>query len=121
MNPSMRRALTVLFGAILVVMTVVTVQASLVRSVFDNAHLLRDPWFVATLADAYCGFLTFFAWVAYKEARWSRRILWFVLIMAMGNFAMAAYVLIQLRALKPGRPLAQLLLRPADVADGGRP
>ena len=121
MSTGARRGLFALFGVILAVMTVVTAQASLVRSVFDNAHLMRDPWFVATLADAYCGFLTFFAWVVYKEPRWSRRAAWFVLIMTLGNFAMAAYVLIQLRALPPGEPLSRLLLRPADLPAGSRP
>ena len=116
-----RRALAVLFCAILVVMTLVTVRASLDRSVFDIAHLMREPWFIATLADAYCGFLTFFVWVAYKEARWSRRAIWFVLIMTLGNFAMAAYVLIQLRALRPGEPLSRILLRPADLPAKAQP
>jgi len=103
--------LMLMFTAVIVVMTVVTVQASLVRPVFDNGHLMRDPWFVATLADAYFGFLTFYVWVAYKERTGFARAAWFVLVMALGNFAMAAYVLIQLRKLQPGEPLERMLLR----------
>ena len=107
----MKAALKTLFWAILAVMAVVTTIASLERSVFANGHLMRDPWFVATLADAYCGFLTFYAWVFYKErAAWARGA-WFVAIMALGNFAMAAYVLRQLAKLQPGEPLERLLLR----------
>ncbi len=108
---NMKRLLTVIFLLVIAVMTVVTVQASLVRSVFDNGHLMRDPWFVATLADAYFGFLTFYVWVAYKERTAFARAAWFALIMALGNFAMAAYVLIQLRKLRTGEPLDRLLLR----------
>jgi len=108
---TMKRLLTAMFLLVIAVMAVVTLQASLVRSVFDNGHLMRDPWFVATLADAYFGFLTFYVWVAYKERAAFARVLWFVLIMALGNFAMAAYVLIQLRKLQPGEPLDRLLLR----------
>ncbi|MGE0874725.1 MAG: DUF1475 family protein [Burkholderiales bacterium] len=108
---TVRRLLMAIFLLVIAVMTLVTVQASLVRSVFDNGHLMRDPWFVATLADAYFGFLTFYVWVAYKERAAFARAIWFVLIMALGNFAMAAYVLIQLRKLQPGEPLDRLLLR----------
>ena len=107
----MKTALKILFWTILAVMAVVTTIASLERSVFANGHLMRDPWFVATLADAYCGFLTFYAWVFYKErAAWARAA-WFVAIMALGNFAMATYVLLQLAKLQSGEPLDCLLLR----------
>ena len=64
-----------------------------------------------SLADAYFGFLTFWLWVAYKEDGWGRRVLWFALIMTLGNIAMAAYVLLQLRRLAPGEPVERLLLR----------
>ncbi len=89
--------LKLLFGAILVAMLYVTVSASLEQGVFEAAAALwPDPWFRATLADAYFGFLTVYVWIAYKETGWARRVLWFVLLMGFGNIAIAVYVLIQL-------------------------
>ena len=72
-----------------------------------------NPWFVATLFDAYFGFLWFWAWIAYKESSNVARGVWLLLVLSMGNMAMAAYMLIQLRKLPPGATAAQLLLRPA--------
>jgi membrane protease YdiL (CAAX protease family) len=103
--------LKLLFAAILVAMLAVTTWASLDRSVFEAGNLLDDPWGVATLADAYMGFLTFYAWVAYKERGVAGRVLWFVLIMGLGNIAMSAYVLLQLFRLPPGATVETLLLR----------
>lgn len=94
-----RMVVATLFVAIFVAMIVVTVRASLVRPVFDNAALLADPWFQATLCDAYFGFLTFYVWVAWKERSWLSRLCWFVLIMGLGNLAMSVYVLLQLKKL----------------------
>lgn len=90
-------------------MTLVTVQASLVRPVWNNGELLQDRWFIATLCDAYFGFLTFFIWVAIRERHWATRVCWFVAIMLLGNFAMATYALIQLKQFDRDRPLTDLL------------
>ena len=99
-----------LFGGIFVAMIAVTTYASFDRSVFKvGPQLMSDPWFHATLADAYFRFLTFYVWVAYKEASLWRKVLWFVLFMTLGNIAMSIYVLIQLSKLKPGSPISQLL------------
>lgn len=109
-----RTALKLLFGAILAVMLVVTVQASLHQSVLDWHGLVAGPdrwWTIATLADAYCGFLTFYAWVFYKERTAPARAGWFVAIMLLGNFAMATYVLLALGRLRDDQPLERLLLR----------
>lgn len=109
-----RTALKLLFATILGVMLVVTVQASLQQSVLDWGGLVEGPdrwWTIATLADAYCGFLTFYAWVFYKERTVAARAGWFVAIMLLGNFAMATYVLRQLARLRDDQPLEHLLLR----------
>lgn len=71
----------------------------------------NNPWLVATLFDAYFGFLWFWLWVAYKESGWIARGIWLVLILLTGNMAMAAYVLIQLWRLPAGASIEQLLLR----------
>ena len=73
----MKNTLTLVFVLILMAMTYYTVKASLDRSVLAAGDLLPDPWFQATLCDAYCGFLTFYCWVAYKESSWLGRIGWF--------------------------------------------
>lgn len=72
-----------------------------------------NPWFVATLADAYFGFLWFWAWIAYKETSNLARATWLVLVLALGNIAMAAYMLIQLARLPKDPTPADLLLRRA--------
>ena len=85
-------------------MLAVTTIASLDRGVFEaGADLWSDPWFRATLADAYFGFLAVYLWIAYKERSWGRRVLWFVLLMLLGNIAIAVYVLIQLFRLPDSR------------------
>jgi hypothetical protein len=109
-----RLALTLLFAGILAAMLVVTVTASLNQPLWQWGGLTAEPdrwWTWATLADAYFGFLTFYAWVFYKERALAARVGWFVAIMLLGNIAMATYVLVQLARLRPGEPVARLLLR----------
>ncbi len=99
---SMRYALISLFTLILVLMIVVTTRASLDSSIVEAlGQLLPDRWFQATLCDAYCGFVTFFVWVFYKERRPWKRAAWFLLIMGLGNIAMSIYALIQLAKMDP--------------------
>ena len=100
---------------VIVCMTVITVIASLERSVLKGgAGLWPDPWFIATLMDAYFAFLTFYVWVAYRETSWVARGGWFVAIMLLGNFAMSAYLLLQLTRMKRFS-WESLLLRPEPV------
>ena len=113
-----RTVLILLFLGILAGMIVVTVYASLDRSILNvRSSLTSDRWFHATLADAYFGFITFYVWVAYKEPRTAAKLLWFVLIMALGNIAMSIYMLIQLQRWDPACGVESLLLRyrPPDV------
>jgi hypothetical protein len=91
-----------------------TSQVSIVpatRDLIDFPGKNSNPWFIATLFDAYFGFLWFWLWVAYKETRWFTRGLWLVLILAAGNMAMAIYVLIQLWRLPAAARIEDLLLR----------
>ena len=109
-----RLALTVLFGGILAAMLVVTVTASLNQPLWQWGGLTAEPdrwWTWATLADAYFGFLTFYAWVFYKERAATARVGWFVAIMLLGNIAMGTYVLVRLARVRPGEPVSSLLLR----------
>ncbi len=96
-DDAMKWLLAGLCIVVLFCMTWITVVASLDRSVWQAGRgLWPDPWFIATLMDAYFGFLTFFVWVAYKERSWTVRSGWFVAIMLLGNFAISGYVLWQL-------------------------
>ena len=93
----MNRLLQLLFALILVSMIGVSTWASLERDIFTAGRdLMQDRWFIATLMDAYFGFLTFYVWVAWREGSLARRVVWFVLIMCLGNIAMSVYVLWQL-------------------------
>jgi hypothetical protein len=107
----MKAGLRILFGIILVAMLSVTTWASLRIPIWKAGPGVSDPWSVATLFDAYAGFLTFYVWVAYKERTVAARVLWFVLIMALGNIAMAVYVLRELARLPEDAPFEALLLR----------
>jgi hypothetical protein len=108
----MKLSLKLLFGAIFVWMTVLTIRTSLAVSLWAAwPGYAANPWAIATLYDAYFGFLTFYVWVAYKERRMGPRIVWFVLIMGLGNIATSLYVLIQLVRLRPEEPAETILWR----------
>jgi len=108
----MKKSLVGLFTVILLSMVAITFMASFERSVFQAGRgLWPDPWFLATLLDAYFGFVIFYVWVAYKEKTAFPRVLWFILIMALGNMAAAFYVLLQLKKLRDVDPWEKLLLR----------
>src|SRR5690242_1018932 len=95
-----RALLRLLFSGILITMLGVTAWASLRLPVWQWGGLTRAPdnsWTIATLCDAYFGFVTFYVWLAYKEQRWAPRIGWLIAILLLGNMAMASYVLLQLR------------------------
>jgi hypothetical protein len=89
--------LRILFTLVLASMLWVTSWASLQVSLFQiPREVWTHPWFIATLFDAYWGFITFFVWLAYKEISWAPRLLWLIAILLLGNIAMSIYVLIQL-------------------------
>lgn len=82
-----------------------------IKDLIANPAGGNNPWLMATLFDAYFGFLWFWLWVAYKETGWLARVVWLVLILLGGNMLMAIYMLIQLWRLPPGAGVEQLLLR----------
>ncbi len=111
---SARTGLKLLFGFILVSLAAYTSWASTQQAVWDWRGLVDGPdrwWTIATLVDAYYGFITFYAWVFYKERRALARAGWFVAIMGLGNMAMAVYVLRELARLRDGEPASAILLR----------
>lgn len=103
--------LRALFAAILIAMLAGTVRASLAHALFDiPPEVYLNPWFQVTLLDAYCAFLTFFVWVAWKGGTLAARVLWFVAIMLWGNFALATYMLVELFRIPTSGPLAAVFV-----------
>jgi uncharacterized protein DUF1475 len=112
----MRLLLKLTFSAIFIWMVAMTTYVSLHKSILLSPSEFSwsgSPWAVATLFDAYFGFVTFFVWVCCKEGTMVARVIWFVLIMGLGNIAMSAYVLIQLFKLRDDQPISELLVRTA--------
>ena len=82
------------FSIVLVAMIGLTAVAGGDRNIGEALIALwPDPWFRATLADAYFGFFTIWLWIAYRETGVLSRSVWFVLIMTLGNIAVAAHFL----------------------------
>jgi hypothetical protein len=104
--------LKILFGFIFVFMVVLTIRTSLQVPIW-KASFTGNSWAWARLYDAYFGFVIFFCWVARRERSLGIKIMWFVLIMTLGNIAMSFYVLLQLFELKPEEPVAGLFRRKA--------
>jgi len=113
-STNMKLLLKIIFAGIFLWMVGMTAYVSLHKPLWLAPMEFSwngSPWAVATLFDAYFGFLTFFVWVCFKERTIAARTLWFVLIMSLGNIAMSGYVLIQLFRLRAEQPLSDLLLR----------
>jgi isoprenylcysteine carboxyl methyltransferase (ICMT) family protein YpbQ len=107
-----KRVLQLLFAFILVSLTTWNLWVSTQQSLLDWGGLTTRPdnlWTIATLVDAYYGFITFYVWVWWKETRVLPRASWFVLIMLLGNIAMSAYLLRQLARLRDGDSMGVLL------------
>ena len=99
------------FLVVLVSMLWVTSWASLHCPLFAVPRdVFEHPWFIATLFDAYWGFLTFFVWVCYKETSALGRLVWFVAIVLLGNIAMSAYWLAELFRTPAAGKLADVLV-----------
>jgi hypothetical protein len=102
------------FAALVAVSTWATLQLGVmdaIRELIAHPRTYTQPWFIATVFDAYFAFLWFWLWVAYREKTWLSRIAWLVLIFSLGNMAMAGYVLLALRRLPKDAPVEALLLR----------
>lgn len=105
-------ALRVFFVVVLASMLWVTTWASLDCALWRiPKEVYGHPWFVATLFDAYWGFLTFYCWVIYKETSWIARTAWLIGVLLLGNIAMSIYALIVLFQTKPADGIEAALLR----------
>ena len=98
-------------GVILTMLMVTTWASSRVALWHTPREVVLHPWFIATLFDTYFAFLTFYAWVAYKETAVLARLAWLVAILALGNLAIGTYLLIQLFRVPATASFEDLLLR----------
>lgn len=102
--------LRLLFIAVLGAMLWVTSWASLHVSILAIPRdVFTHPWFIATLFDAYFGFLTFYVWLAWKEQSLVARVLWFINVMLLGNLAMAIYLLVELFRIKESAQFTEVI------------
>lgn len=102
------------FVLVIIAMIAVTTWAQMQEGLWSAlVRIPNDPWFVATMFDTYFAFLAFFFWVCYRERSVATSVVWLVLIIALGNIAMATYILIQLAKLKPEEPASALFAKPA--------
>lgn len=102
-------ALRAWFVAVLVALTAMTVAAALDRDVLTAAvELAADPWGLATLADAYFGFVAVWLWIAWREPGPGRRLGWLAAVLLLGNLAIATYFLLALARARRDDPLGSL-------------
>ncbi|PPE75001.1 DUF1475 domain-containing protein [Solimonas fluminis] len=86
-----------------------------IQDLLQNPAAGYNPWTIATLFDAYFGFLWFWLWIAYRERSLAARIAWLPAVLLLGNIAMACYMLKVLWSLPPGAGVRELLLRPGSA------
>jgi hypothetical protein len=90
---SPRRLLVAYALVVLVAMTWVTTYATLTQGnvLIGFREVAAMPWGLATLFDAYFGFLAFYLYVLWREESLISKTVWFVLLMLLGNFAIVFY------------------------------
>ena len=117
-----RRALALYFVLVLAAMTWVSWQACVNPSTSTlpaytgkglnvlggYVTVCAEPWGLATMFDAYFGFLAFWLYVAWREQTAASRLGWFVALMLLGNFAIAGYALLCLFGAKGETDLGKI-------------
>jgi hypothetical protein len=87
------------------------ISTSIQSNLFKEWDFLGSiPWMRATLWDFYTNAFIIYLWLCYKERGVFSKILWLILMFALGSIASCAYVLIQLFRLKPNEGLKELLI-----------
>jgi len=66
----------------------------------DGAQLLANPWGVVSFVDLYVGFALFSIWIAFRETKVALAVIWILLMMVLGFFTGAVYMLIALYSSK---------------------
>jgi hypothetical protein len=101
-------ALKIIFSLLFVWMCYVVISTSMSSNLFKQWHFLGAiPWMRATLWYFYANVMVIFIWVCYKEKNIALKVIWLVLLVALGSIASCAFVLIQLFRLKPNEGLKE--------------
>lgn len=110
----MKALLVGFYVVVLGLMLVFVTLASLHQNMFEaGGALMRDPWFVATLADTYFAFFSIALWIAWKERFGVTAWVWVIAVLGLGNIAIAAYALWLLARWRPAQGVEALLTRRA--------
>lgn len=64
----------------------------------EGAWIISHPWGIVSLVDLYVGFILFSMWIVYREKSLVARIIWIILMMTLGNWTAALYILLALNA-----------------------
>jgi hypothetical protein len=105
-------ALKLLFAGIFITMVAVTVSAAMQENILlIPAAVAGDPWFMATLFDAYFAFLVIYLWVCFREKSLWIKVVCFFAFALLGNIAISVYVLIALFKLETGAGAEALFAR----------
>jgi hypothetical protein len=59
----------------------------------DGGEILQNPWGIVSLVDLYVGFVLFSLWIVFRETHVWQAIIWVVLMMVLGFFTGAIYLL----------------------------
>lgn len=82
----------------LIAMTVVLVFGFTIGDFsVDGAKILQNPWGIVSLVDLYVGFALFSVWIVFREKKFFPAFIWVVLMMVLGFWAGALYLLIALQ------------------------
>jgi hypothetical protein len=101
-------SLKIFFSLLFVWMCYTVISTSVSSNLFKEWGALGSiPWMRATLWDFYANVTVIFLWLCYKEKSIAIKIIWLILLVALGSIASCAYVLIQLFKLKPGEGLKE--------------
>ena len=109
----MKTLLRFFYAGIFAAMAWITITASLDRGLFEaGGALWPDPWFKATLFDAYFAFLAVWLVMAARERTLTARIAWLVAVLCLGSFAIATYFLWALHRLSEGADWRRIFVAP---------
>jgi di/tricarboxylate transporter len=105
-------ALKIFFSLLFAWMCYQVITTSIQSNLFKEWDFLGSiPWMRATLWDFYANVTALFLWVCYKEKSIALKIIWLVLLVALGSIATCAYILIQLFKLKPSEGLKEFFVK----------
>lgn len=107
----MKNFLIAAFSILFIYIVYTVISTSLESNLFKEWDFLASiPWMKATLVDFYINTVVIFAWMAFRENKWSVRMLWLVGFVFLGSIATTLYVLIQLLSLKKDEPVINAFL-----------